>query len=280
MVPSLVRRHWRGVAALIFCGTFAAAAHATPVTLTDGNSSVNFDPGSLTGQSSWVVDGTNELTEGWLWGTTSTGALSSLSHQFSSGGLLSATYQGDGFNTVLNFTLVGGSAGSGTSSIIETLTFNNTSDAPISARLFEFEQFALNGNPNNNTLTLSGSPVNTADQTDPLGTDANVVATGGAAAPDFYQIGTNGSVLALLASTHDTVTLNDNSTGPLMGDDSFAFEWEPTIDAGGSFQISVDKTITGGAAAVPLPSAALSGAGLLSLLTGIALVRKAKRVLA
>ena len=204
------------------------------------------------------------------------GALSTISNQFSSGGVLSATYQGDGFNTVLNFTLVGGSTGSKTSSIIETLTFNNTSDAPIQAKIFDYENFALDGAAGNDTLTLSGSPVNTADQTDPLGTDANVVATGGGAAPDFYQIGTNGSVLALLASTNDTVTLNDNSTGPLVGDDSFAFEWEPTIDAGGSFQISVNQTITGGAM-VPLPNAALSGAGLLGLLTGIALMRKAFR---
>ena len=72
MFLSLVRRPWRGVAALMFSGVFAAAAQATPVVLTDGNSSVDFDPATKTGQSSWVVDGANELTEGWLWGTTST----------------------------------------------------------------------------------------------------------------------------------------------------------------------------------------------------------------
>jgi hypothetical protein len=279
MFRTAVSRPWRGVSGVIVGLLFAATAHATPVTLTDGNSSVTFDPASETGQESWVVDGTNQETEGWLWGTTSTGALSSLSSSFSFGGLLSATYQGDGFNFVVNYNLTGGSAGSGTSALTETLTFNNTSSSAINARIFEYENFTVGGTAGNNTLTLSGSPVNTATQTDPLGDQANVVATGGTGAPDFYEIGTNGSVLSLLASSNDTVTLGDNSTGPLLGADDFAFEWEPTIDAGQSFQISVNKTITGGEV-VPLPNAALSGAVLLGLLTGFGLVRKAMRMIA
>jgi hypothetical protein len=281
MSRTLVRRPWRGVAALALCGLFSTAAHAT-VTLTDGNSSATFNPTSQSGESTWDVDGTNFVNQSWFWGSVSNSAapasLDTLtnSNLFSSGGLMSATYQGDGFNIVLNVTLTGGSTGSHTSAMTETLTFNNDSGQTKNVHLYEYENFMVNGNPTN-TLTMSGSPVNTALQTDPLGASVDVSVTGGAAAPDHYQIGTGDTILNLLNNGTSPVTLSDNGTGPLVGDDNFAFEFDPTIANGGSFQISINKTITGGEV-VPLPNAALSGAGLLCLLTGIALTRKAIRV--
>jgi hypothetical protein len=274
MLSTLRGRRFSGLAALLAAGLFTAAAHATPVTLTDGNSSVTYDPASKTGQESWVVDGVNQETEAWLWGTNS-GSLASVSNVFSSGPVMSATFTGDGYNMVLAAILTGGSPGSGTSAMTETMTFNNTSDSSMNVIMYDYEHFIIGGTAGNNTLTLSGSPVNTATQTDPLGASANVTATGNASAPDLYQVGTNGSVLTDLASS-PSYMLNDNSTGPLVGDDDFAFEWDATVAAGGSFEISVNKVIQG-AAAVPLPNAAYGAASLLGLIAGVGFVRKAIR---
>ena len=276
MLRNLFGRRFSGLAALMATGLFAASAHATPVTLTSGNSSIVIDPNSLVGQSSWTVDGVNQETEAWIW-PTSGGPSASLESSFSTGGILSATYAGTGFNMVLNLDLIGGSTGSHTSAVTESFTFNNTSDTAMNVKLYEYEAFTIDGSASGNSLSLSGSPVNTAVQTGPQGGSVTLDATGGASAPDFYQIG-NGSTILSLLSTPDQVTLNDNSTGPLLGDDAFAFEWDPTIAAGGSFQISVNKVVEGGAA-VPLPNAAYGAAALLGLLTGIRVTRKLVRTI-
>ncbi|MGA3067505.1 MAG: hypothetical protein ABSF29_11740 [Tepidisphaeraceae bacterium] len=284
MSRCLVGRRFGGLAALVAGGLFATAAHATPVTLTSQNSSAVFGPASVSANSSWIVDGTNQVAQTGFWIAPTGGAPESLSavstpSVFSTGGILQATYAGDGFNVVLNVTLTGGTAGSGASAMNETVTFNNTSGSSMSPKFYEYEDFTLNNSGTDNTLTLSGSPVNTATQTDPAGTSMNLSATGGASAPDFFQTGT-GATIADLLNGSSPVTLNNNSTGPLLGDPNFAFEFDPTVGVDGSFQISVNKTIQEGGEAVPLPSAAPAAAALLVLLTGIRVARKAIQTIA
>jgi len=284
MLRKLVSRGLGALCAAAAVGIFAAAAHATPVVLVDGNSSATFDPTSQAGNSSWVVDGVNHMTQSWFWGTSSAGAPDSLDTAatsptvFSSGGVLSATYLGDGYNIALKVTLTGGSAGSGNSAMTETFTFNNTSDASMNLRLYEYEDFGLNGTAGGETLNLSGTPkVNTADLTKGT-TTAEVVASGGGRAPDRYQTGT-GSTIKSLLNGGSPVTFSNNSTGPVIGDDNFAFEWDQTLAAGGTFQISIDKTIQGGST-VPLPNAAYGALALMALLGGVGLVRKAAKRIA
>jgi hypothetical protein len=279
MFSTLRGRSLSALATLLVAGLFTATAHATPVTITSGDSSLTYDPASEHGQLSWDVDGVNQESEAWLWGTNTDNAQAQVTNVFSTANLMSATFTGDGFNMVLGITLTGAAPGSGTAAVNETFTFNNTSDASMNLELVDYEHFMIGGTAGNNTLTLSGSPVNTATQTDPLGDSVNVTATGGASAPDEFQIGTGGSVLSALSSS-STYFLNDNSTGPLFGDDDFAFEWNPTVAAGGSFQISVNKLIQPGGQAVPLPSAAYGASLLLGLLAAVRITQKGLRALA
>jgi hypothetical protein len=154
----------------------------------------------------------------------------------------------------------------------QTVSVDNNTDSNLDFHLYEYSDFALNNNAANNTLTLSGSPVSTADQTSPLGTTVNV---GVNPSVDHSQIGTNGAIKLALNNGSTPVTLGDNGVGPIMGDANFAFEWDPTIAASGTFQESIVQSIQG--AAVPLPSAAISAAALLTVLSGISLTRKAVR---
>jgi hypothetical protein len=195
---------------------------------------------------------------------------------FHSGGVMNTTYTGAGYTVGLEVTLTGGSAHSGTATMAEILTFNNTSDATETAHLYDYADFAVNG-LTNNQLTLSGTPVNTADTIGTGGTDANVSVTGN---PNHYQVGTGSTILNELNSG-SAVTLSDGSVGPITGNANFAMEWDPTVDAGGTFQISIDKTITNGAQPlVPLPSGAYSAAALLAALGGVSLARKAIKLIA
>lgn len=259
-------------------GIFAAAAHAdgAPVTLQDGNSSAVFDAVG-NGQTTWSVDGVNHLAQQWFSysvGTTAPQSISTLTntHQFSTDGILNATYTGDGFTLSLAVTLAGGSTGSGASAIVETITVTPTavtddvtSAASLNFHLYQYSDFNLNGTAAGDSLKLSGSPINTADQTKG-GTTADVAVT---RAPDRYQINFGATI---------PLTLSDNATTGGPGDENFAFEWDQSIAPTGSFQVSITKTIQGGNI-VPLPNAAYGTLALMALLGGVGLVRKvAKRI--
>jgi hypothetical protein len=188
-------------------------------------------------------------------------------------GLFSATYSGAGFTVNVQETLGGGNIGSGSSSLSEVITINNTealpTDAtsnvvelsPLTFRLVQLSNLTLDAIAGNDTLTLSPSQPNTANQTNPLGTVANISVT---ATPTSFTGGTVGSQSA--------------STGPFVGNDAFSFEWDGTIDPGGSYQVSINETVQGAtSAAVPLPSAAKSALAMLGGLAVIGIVRRMRK---
>ncbi|MFO1478550.1 MAG: hypothetical protein U1F98_18115, partial [Verrucomicrobiota bacterium] len=83
---------------------------------------------------------------------------------------------------------------------------------------------------------------------------ADVVISPGAS---HAQAGNWPSIYNALQDIYPT-TLNDQG-GPITGDATVAFEWDPVIAAGGSFNISIDKNIY----IVPEPGvASIAGAGL------------------
>ena len=249
----------------MFAGSASALALHTPVTLTDGNSSLTIDPFSQAGNSSWVVDGVDQYGGGragqqWFWLATGGNAPASLdtlsnTFEFSNANTLNTTYTGTGYTVNLKEVLIGGNAGDGNSALSETITIDNTSTVSgLKMHFYHYVDLNLAATSGNDTVTLSGSPVNTADQTDPLGSSAEVTVTD----PDEYQAGLYGVIKGLL-NGGAPVTLN-NSGSPVTGNVDFAFEWDPTIAAGGSFQISINKEIFG-APVVPLPAAANRRAG-------------------
>ena len=288
MLRKLVSRGLGALCAAAAAEIFAVAAHATPVVLTDGtsdNSSATIDPLAQSGQSTWVVSGVNHLAQQWFWysvGTSAPQSISTLSntHLFTDpvNGILNATYTGDGFTLNLGVTFQG-------SGIVEqinvtpsaTLTGDVASAAGLNFHLYQYSDFNLNGTAAGDTLNLSGTPtINTADQTKG-GTKANYGAVSNATTSE-YQTGTGSTIKGLLNNGVNPVTLSDNSTGPVLGDDNFAFEWDQSIGPSGNLQVSITQSIQGGNI-VPLPNAAYGTLALMALLGGVGLVRKvAKRI--
>jgi hypothetical protein len=285
MLRTFVRRlSGAGAAAalgLATLGLVGTSAFAAPLSVQSNNSTVTVDPNSQSGLSSWVVDGTNQLNQQWFWysvGSSAPQSIDTLNNTFSfnQDGVLTETYGGDGFTLTLNATLTGGAVNSGNSAMTQTVSVDNNTDSDLDFHLYEYSDFTLNNKTlNNNTLTLSGSPVSTADQTAPLGTTMNI---GVNPSVDHSQIGTNGAIKLALNNGSTPVTLGDNGIGPIIGNTNFAFEWDPTIAVNGTFQESIVQSIQGGV--VPLPSAAFSAVVLLAVLSGINLTRKAVKVIA
>ncbi|MGA2440616.1 MAG: hypothetical protein ABSH08_06640 [Tepidisphaeraceae bacterium] len=192
-------------------------------------------------------------------------------------GLFSATYTGAGYTVTVKDTLTGGNNGSGASALSEVITINNVEPIPVGTvtnldgiaispltfRLVQLSNLNVDATAGNDTLTLSPSQPNTANQTDPLGTVVNVSVT---PTPTAFTGGTVGSQSA--------------STGPFVGDGSFTFEWDGTIDPGNSYQMSINETVQGatsGTAAVPLPSSAKSALTMLAGLAVIGIVRRMRK---
>ncbi|MGD0766912.1 MAG: hypothetical protein ABSB42_01685 [Tepidisphaeraceae bacterium] len=286
-----------------FCGLYVAAAiwaagpmfgsTAQAATISNGNSDLIINTsGSNPFITSWTVDGVDQYggsPAGSEDFQISTGGGSlvelnslSLTSSFVSPpglGLFSATYTGEGYTVTVKDTLTGGNSGSGASALSEVITINNTEAvpadtnvnsaielSPLTFRLVQVSNLTLDATAGNDALTLSPSQPNTANQTNPLGTVANVSVT---PTPTSFTGGTVGSQSA--------------STGPFFGNDSFSFEWDGTIDAGNSYQVSINETVQGataGTAAVPLPSSAKSALTMLAGLAVIGIVRRMRRAIA
>jgi len=250
-------------------------ANATVYTLTSGNSTVQIDSESQAGAYGWIVDGYNVLFQQWFWfgiGSGATQSLDTLPLLTATPALddLTLTYgYANGLQVSIEYDLTGGSAGTLTSDIAETISINNKGTSAINFHFFQYSDFDLN----------------LADRTDKVVIDptlrlVNQVPVGGAALgpilsetvltpkPSHAEAGIYGSTLAKL-NAGGPVTLNDTLTaGP--GDATWAFQWDKIIAAGGSFIISKDKNL---APNVPEPTTIL-GLGTILLLVGRKLTKK------
>jgi len=277
------------IAAAIWAASSTLGSTAQAATLSNKNSDLTINtggPGAFI--TSWTVDGVDQYggspagSEDFQIATRggSLGELNLLTlttppdPTLLSLGLFSATYSGAGYTVNVQETLHGGNSGSGASALSEVITINNTEVAtddstvnsivvaPLSFRLVQLSNLNVDATPGNDTLALSPSQPNTANQTDPLGTVVNVSVN---PTPNEFTGGTVGSQSA--------------STGPFVGDTAFSFEWDGTIDAGNSYQVSINETVQGATsgAAVPLPSSAKSALAMLGGLAVIGIVRRMRK---
>lgn len=263
----------------------SSTAPAAIITLEDQNATATFDTSTDAGLFEWVVDGVDHMHKQWFWFRVGNGGgeapISSLDHddtigvdlKVSDGNLnpgndrLVARYRdpGDDFFVVVDFVLGGGSDGSGRADLTEVISIFNTSNQTLNFHFFEYVDFDLNETIGDDTIVILNG--NTARQTDPVVTVSETVVT---PQPSRFEAAVFDSTLLSLNDGNPT-TLN-NQAGPLADvDATWAFQWDMSIPAGGSFLISKDKLLI----AIPEPATI----GLLGLAGGLILARRRRKCL-
>lgn len=254
----------------LFCGTgilTAALANQTQAqdflaahrNATAGINTTNAGAGVV----SWSVDGVNNLNFQGLYYRVGAGGPEATVQSISSTptvsftqipnvlSMLDVTYANASFSVRTLFQLTGGTAGSGTANLSETITVQNLSGAPLDFHLFQYSDFNLGGLAGGQTAQFLF---------DSLGQPYKVTQTGGfrsitetvnanTAAVGHYQAGLGNLILASLTDGGPT-TLSDTTTaGP--GDATFAYQWDSVLAANGTLTISKLMTIS-----VPEPTIA------------------------
>ncbi|MCX5653320.1 MAG: PEP-CTERM sorting domain-containing protein [Planctomycetota bacterium] len=253
-------------ALVLVAGMTGSASATTIVSLDDLNSHVGFDTSS--GVMSWTVDSIQQLKQQWffyrLHGTTQELPLSSLGYvkskandaNFSPGNeTLNAVYGSEaGFSVTLTYVLAGGLNGTGKSDLQETIAFNNKTSAPVRLQFFQYCDFDLNGTPSDDTVSVVNA--NCISQRDVATMAAETVVT---PSPARTEVAVYHDTLDKLTNTvADDLDNSKNPIGP--ADVTWAFQWDLTVAAGGTVQISKDKNM------VPEPATlCLLGAGAVGL---------------
>jgi hypothetical protein len=230
----------------------AFALQAGAQVMTSLNSTVAVNPLTQAGMYSWNVDGVNNLYQEWFWyalgsagASTAPSSIDSLAllgdSQAAGPNQLLLTYGGAGFTLSVNYTLTGGTAGSGTSDIGESIRIINTSGSYLPLQFYEYADFDLQNQPGGQTVQLSGpgGGFNTAFQT--LGNLAlnESVAAPNASFAEANVEGGPGSTLAKLNNGVAPVVLDNNLVS--AGAVTWAFQWNLDIAPGGTALISKDK---------------------------------------
>lgn len=272
MKPSL---HGR----LLFCAlglsfAFSATATTSTSTLSNGNASVTIKTAAGLanpdfGMNSWKVDGVDQLYRQWFWFRTGNKSaektisqleLESPCHQESDNYLTTKYVSPGKFTVGINYTLLGGAAGSGSSTIGEQIIVKNISGAALDFHFFQYVDFDLGGSSAGDTLVLgkdASGLFNSAYQHKGSSYFADEFLTPGA---NHGQAALASPLFTLYYSLTDgsPTTLNDFA-GPITGDTSWAFQWDVNIPVNGTFNISLNKSVYV-SSAVPEPSAfALAG---------------------
>jgi hypothetical protein len=266
-------------------GLAFSAAPGLAATISSGNSTVTLNPTNdlLPYISSWVVDGTDQLggtpagSENFLEVIGVSGPdvyFNSLPVTGSSigGNTAMVTYTTTGLIVTSTTTITGGSAGSGSSDLKESVTLRNTGASAIALDFASLINLNLDSLPLTDTLTFGGQ---TLQQTNSKGTEVKVTLN---TTPALISVSTAGDA----GSFFDVAP-----PGPFTGDIAFhvhlgTIDGTTDIAAGSTASFSVDETLTGGlttssGAAVPLPNAAANISISLAGLAAIALVRRMRR---
>jgi len=287
---------WLRRAALVTLaiGLSASVSQAAVITLQNQNSKAVFhtqasDGGTL-GLNTWEVDGTDHMAEQWFsyrvgsqtreYAIDGTGPLAHFNTtpldvaDDPAYDLVIAEYRDtettvtpERFSVRIQYYLTGGTTNSNTSDLSEVILIRNLDTLrPLDMNLFQYVDFDLNNNAGDDTLVLSGTPINTATQSDPINIIGETVVT---PSPQRWEANFWPTIINNLQDG-DIDNLS-NSVGPLTGDATWAFQWDFSggfqIPKNGSVIISKSKhMVPGEGGIVPEPSSiVLAGFGFLGL---------------
>jgi hypothetical protein len=216
------------------------------ITLTNNNSLVQIDPNTQDGMFSWIVDGTDQLFQHWFWLRQGASSVQVSFDQLGtplglSWNSTNATinYLPQGLNVMLSFTLKGGAAGSHASSVVETVSIQNTNNSSIALHLYSYTDFDLAGESEGDTVSF---PTTNVVVQQGKGVTATQSVQG--PAPNFWEA----SWYALTFDKIDGATpavLSDTNTPSSPGDQTFAYQWDTNLSAGQTFVLSLTNNIQG-----------------------------------
>jgi len=279
-----VRKVCAGAIALAALLAVGSLASADVLNLGDQNSTMTIDTGSNAGISQFTVDGVNRIQRGWFWYRLGNGSEASIDTLTQTSAFTldlnpddprddhaSVSYSAAKFTITVDYDLAGNDAGSGTTSLLQSIQVTNTTSQALNGlQLFELWDFGVAGAPTDPVAFVDG---NNVQLTPPAG--QAVTGTLMTPAPTGWQIGSGASLLGLLTDGSAT-TLND-STGPAGTNSAAAVQWSIDLAARGSFFVSqVDGAVQVPSPTIPLPAAAWSGLGMLGVL-GATRARKMMR---
>ena len=239
---------WGGTLFLVLLAGIVVQGEAQAFTLTDGNSVVAINASSPAGMTSYQVNGVNQVKGQWFYYRI--GDIGPESSIDTIGGLvssqpdarnLSLTYANSQYSASVAYKLTGGTAGLGSqSSLNETIVFLNKSATPLNLRFFDYSDFDLNGVSGGqslqfNTTTIPTLRTNKFTQT--MGVNyLTTTLSSSTRATSLVEAATYSQTLTSLTDLNLT-TLN-GAMGPVSGDVTGTFEWDVTLAAGASLQIS------------------------------------------
>jgi hypothetical protein len=258
----------------------AASVIQTDYSLQDANSTVQVQLDAMSGPAlgmyDWVVDGVQQLGRQWFWwrvdgGTGYEQPLDALTLTYSQSSdltgdgnpeFLRACYSdpSTGAEVEVRMSLQGGAAGSNWSDIIEQIKITNTGTQAFIIHVFQYADFDLNGTPNDDVVEVTDPLYNFVVQDD--GGVNYVAETIVGPKPNRYQADTAATLLALLGdgSADD---LNNTATAGPGQNVAWALQWDLTVQAGKSVQISKDKMLMPEPATLALVVLGLAGTGAL-----------------
>jgi len=251
------------------------AAHAQIVPLSDGNSLAYVDLGSDAGMYNWSVDGQNQLNKQWFWYRVGSGVaapintISTASYSTTGTDQLSATYTGSGWKLTVNYKLTGGSLGSGTADIEESIMFTNYSGGSLDFHLYQYSDFNLLGTPGGDQVFLDGNPIDGYTYAFQMKGLTQIAEAINLPAGNHAEANVTPNTLNSLNSTADLI-LNDSTYA--SGDVTWALQWDKVVADGEQFDVFKDKLLS--IEPIPEPSSlSLIGLGLLVL----GVVRRSRR---
>jgi len=238
-------------------------AQAESFTLVDENSEVTIEVDLPEGVNSWSVDSVNHIFEQSFWIRNGTSSPEFSIDSFASRTTVTTDGDGDGDIDTLNvkysdekcltveitWTLKGGPAGSGASTISESIKIESTTPGPICPKdihFFQYSDFDIADEFSDDvTSILSSAPgvFDTAKQTNglALGGATTISETVAFTIPDHHEADIFPIIKSKLADGGPT-TLAD-STGPVEGDGSWAFQWDFSLESDPIFTMEICKRI-------------------------------------